>query len=90
MRFLGGYMGITGKREDEIEVPEGITVGGLLDRLGERYGPALESRVRTADGQLRPDCRLFLGKEDMSFLGIDVVVTSAEMSLFFLTGMAGG
>ncbi|MDP2728520.1 MAG: MoaD/ThiS family protein [Dehalococcoidia bacterium] len=90
LRFIGGYSGLVGKREDEISVPEGTSVRELLGRLAERYGSTFENRLGISNGALRSDCRVFLGEEDVAQLGLDARVTSSEITLFFLTSVAGG
>ncbi len=90
LKFIGGLSSILDKREDEVTVPEGTTVKQLLDILVQRYGDAFNNRVWTPQGGLRTDCKVFLGQEDISTLGLDTEVKPGGVTLFFLQGMSGG
>ncbi len=91
LRFVGAYSLITGKKKDSINVTRGITIGGLLDRLTEKYGSSFHDRVRDRNGSLRSNCRLFFGQEDVSRLGLDTPIKEGEdVALYFLIGAAGG
>jgi len=66
---LKGFLGLTEvQRELErapiaIEIAEGLTVAGLLERLAERWGAPFRRRTLTAEGKVRPGVRMFVDDE---------------------------
>ncbi|WP_456367473.1 ubiquitin-like small modifier protein 1 [Thermococcus sp.] len=48
VRYFARYRSLIGKGEEEIEVPEGTTVGELVELLKERY-PVLKNEVFADD-----------------------------------------
>ena len=80
--------------EVQLEVPDPVTTGAVLDALEARY-PVLGGTVRDrATGRRRPFVRFFAGEEDLSHTPADAalprpVATGAEP--FCIVGaMAGG
>jgi len=51
VRYFARYRSLVGKGEEELEVPEGITVGELIDILKERH-PVLRKEVFAEDDDL--------------------------------------
>ena len=88
LRFLGAYSGITGRKQDEICIAEEATVGALLDILAGRYGDVFERRVRTGNGALRSDCKIFLDQDQVKLL--DTPIRGDIVTLFFFTAVCGG
>ncbi len=88
LRFLGAYSGITGRKQDEICIAEETTVGELLDTLADRYGDIFERRVRTDNGALRSDCKIFLDQDQVKLL--DTPIRGDIVTLFFFTAVCGG
>jgi molybdopterin synthase sulfur carrier subunit len=51
VRYFARYRSLVGKSEEELEVPEGITVGELIEILKERY-PVLRNEVFAEEDDL--------------------------------------
>jgi len=51
VRYFARYRSLVGKGEEELEVPEGITVKELIDILKERY-PILKNEVFAEEDDL--------------------------------------
>jgi sulfur-carrier protein len=58
-----------GQAEVAVDVPDGTTVDGLLDRLAVSE-PALERRLRDERGLLRRHVNVYLGDEDVRTGGL--------------------
>jgi sulfur-carrier protein len=58
-----------GRAEVAVDVPDGTTVDGLLDRLADSE-PALERRLRDERGVLRRYVNVYLGDEDVRTAGL--------------------
>ncbi|NPA47404.1 MAG: MoaD/ThiS family protein [Thermococci archaeon] len=50
VRYFARYRSLVGKGEEELEVPEGITVAELMEILKERH-PVLETEVFAEDDE---------------------------------------
>ena len=78
-----------GKRSLQVSLPEGGTVGGVLDALGERY-PLFARRVRDERGEVRRFVNVFIGPENIRALhGLDSVVGEGQ-SVLIMQSVAGG
>ena len=51
VRYFARYRSLVGKSEEELDVPEGITVGELIEILKERH-PVLKNEVFAEDDDL--------------------------------------
>jgi molybdopterin synthase sulfur carrier subunit len=51
VRYFARYRSLVGKGEEELEVPDGITVGELIEILKERH-PVLKNEVFAEDDDL--------------------------------------
>ncbi|WP_054839575.1 ubiquitin-like small modifier protein 1 [Thermococcus sp. JCM 11816] len=51
VRYFARYRSLVGKSEEELEVPDGITVRDLIEILKERY-PVLKNEVFAEDDDL--------------------------------------
>lgn len=51
VRYFARYRSLVGKGEEELEVPDGITVGELIEVLKERH-PVLRNEVFAEDDDL--------------------------------------
>ena len=51
VRYFARYRSLVGKGEEELEVPDGITVGELIEILKERH-PVLRNEVFAEDDDL--------------------------------------
>ena len=57
-----------GRRELEVPLADGATVGDLLDRLAADH-PAVERRIRDETGALRQHVNVFVGTDHVRTLG---------------------
>jgi sulfur-carrier protein len=78
----------------QLEVPEPVTTGAVIDALEARY-PVLGGTVRDrATGRRRPFIRFFVGEEDLSHDPADAplpdAVASGAEPFCIIGAMAGG
>ncbi|MCZ7664589.1 MAG: MoaD/ThiS family protein [Thermoleophilia bacterium] len=81
---------VLGGRELEMEVPEGMTVAGLLAHLAARAGSGA-SAFSGADGVMHAHIRVLLNGRQLSFLehGPDTVLVEGD-EVLLLPPAAGG
>ncbi len=84
--------GVTG--EVSVEVPDVVTMAGVLDAIEARY-PMLRGAIRDyATGQRRPLLRFFACEEDLSFEPLDAPLPAAvargDEPVIVLGAIAGG
>jgi molybdopterin synthase sulfur carrier subunit len=75
----------------ELDLPEGITVGGLLAELVKKYGRELEKAIfNSKTGKLQPYIRVLLNGRDVDFLdGLNTRLNSGDVLALF-PPVAGG
>lgn len=66
IRAFADYREIIGKEMD-LALPEGKTIGVLLDDLGDRY-PKLRSEMFTPAGELKEFINIFINGRNIAFL----------------------
>ena len=82
---------ILGRRELELSVPKGSTVGALLALMIETWGEELSSFLfEPESGQLRPHIRLMVNGRDVGFLNGMETVLREEDEILILPPVAGG
>jgi MoaD family protein len=80
---------ITGKREQDLSLPEGETVGGLLKRLCEAH-PGLEKKIFDAPGLIKPFIIVLKnGRSINSLQHLDTVICEGDVIAIF-PPIAGG
>lgn len=90
MRLAAALQGHAGGAETvDLDLPAPVTVGAVLDALGESH-PAIGRRVRDEAGELRRHVNVFVGADNARDLdGADTVVPDgAEISV--LPAVSGG
>jgi molybdopterin converting factor small subunit len=66
--YLGLVRNVLGRREEEIEVAAGSTVGELLHRLAQKHGDPFEKTVFRNGGELRSMAQVCLNDRDINEL----------------------
>lgn len=81
--YFGLVQNAVGLREEELQLPAGSSIRGMLEALGERHGNTFRYGVLTSDGKLRPTTRVLLNGRDVEELGgLDTRLKgSAEVSI---------
>ncbi len=73
LAYVGMIRRLLGRREEELEVPAGITLRDLLERLISLNGPELRERLFTQVGEIMPTANLMVdGLNPMSRGGLDM------------------
>jgi molybdopterin synthase sulfur carrier subunit len=67
VNFYATLRQIVGGKTVEVDVPDGITVKELLDKLATRY-PALRPELLDGDGNLHGHVHVFVNGRDVPFL----------------------
>lgn len=77
--YLGLVRNVIGRREEEIEVSPGTTVGELLEKLVERHGDPFRVSVLKGAGELRTTALLCVNDRDIAELqGFETRLGSGE------------
>ncbi|MEU5882615.1 ubiquitin-like small modifier protein 1 [Spirillospora sp. NPDC047279] len=71
------------------EVPDGATVGDLLDALAADL-PAVERRIRDERGVLRPHVNVFVGPSNVRDLALLATPLVPGAEVFILPAVSGG
>lgn len=71
--YVGMIRRLLGRREEELEVPAGITLRGFLERLIASNGPEFRGHLLTEQGEMMPTANLMVdGRNPMSRGGLDM------------------
>ena len=88
---MGELRQITGKREWEVELPQGSTVQTLLEELSALCGEGFARRVLTREGVPPQHMAMFVNGEDIQTLaGTQTVLPGGQVELLFLHVFDGG
>lgn len=80
---------IVGSREQELSLPAGETVGGVLKRLCEAH-PGMEEKILDAPGRLKPFIIVLKnGRSIAAFQDLDTVLDEGDVIALF-PPIAGG
>lgn len=91
IKLMGDIAGTFGRREIEVALPQGGTVGELLKRLCDSYGESFSKEVFTAAGNLLPTLVIFVNGEDIKTLqGLDTPIYNSEVEIMVLPIFEGG
>lgn len=89
--MMGELRQITGKREWEVELPQGSTVQTLLEKLSTLCGEAFARRVLSRDGMPPQHMAMFVnGVHIQTLAGTDTVLPGGQVELLFLHVFDGG
>ncbi|HEY7485139.1 MAG TPA: ubiquitin-like small modifier protein 1 [Streptosporangiaceae bacterium] len=72
-----------------LDVPDGATVGDVLDVLGRRL-PAVERRIRDERGLLRRHVNVFVGAANVRDLALLATPVPAGAEVYVLPSVSGG
>ncbi|MER1994904.1 MAG: MoaD/ThiS family protein [Arthrobacter sp.] len=78
-----------GSRELSIPGAQGLTVGSLLDGLGQRF-PVLERRIRDETGTVRRFVNIYVDGEDIRGLDRQHSEVSPGAEVLIIQSIAGG
>ncbi len=92
VRFIGDLPAITGQRARTVILPEGATVGSLLESLVRIYGPDFSPRLFSRPGKLHHTIFIFVDGEDFNERGglAAELGESSEVELLMLPVICGG
>lgn len=91
VKLMGDIAGVFGKRDFELALPDGATVGQLLRNLCEKYGQSFSKEIFNAAGGLMPTLAIFVNGEDIKSLnGLDTAVSGSKVELVVLPIYEGG
>jgi molybdopterin converting factor small subunit len=91
VKFMGDLPSVVGRRNLEITLPEGRTVGDLLDSLSETYGDAFTLRVFSSPAKLQHTMLVFVDGEDIRECGgIAAPLGKGQVELIMLPMFGGG
>ncbi|WP_258085075.1 ubiquitin-like small modifier protein 1 [Thermococcus thermotolerans] len=78
VRYFARFRSLVGTGEEELEVPEGTTIGGLIEILKERH-PVLKNEVFAEDDDLA-DVNV---SRNGSYVGFDEVLEDGDVVALF-------
>ncbi len=91
VKFMGDLPAVVGLRKLDVTLPEGRTVGDLLDSLSETYGDAFTSRVFSGPKKLEHTILMFVDGEDIRESGgIDTLLGKGKVEMIMLPMFGGG
>lgn len=91
VKFMGDLPSVVGRRNLDVTLPEGRTVGDLLDSLSETYGDAFTLRVFSGPKKLQHTMLVFVDGEDIRDCGgIGAQLGKGQVELIMLPMFGGG
>ena len=89
--FMGELPSILGQRNLQVALPEGATVGDLLESLSTTYGENFSCRVFCRPGELRHTMLIFVDGEDIKRRGgLAAKLGDSEVEVVMLPMFGGG
>ncbi len=89
--LMGELKRLAGRREVEVELPQGSTVEALAEKLPGLCGPAFSRRAMTKEGALQPHLAVFINGVQMGELGgSQLILTGGQVELMLLPMYEGG
>jgi len=89
--LVGELRRLAGRREIELELPRGATLGSLIRALGEQADPAFARRALTSEGDLQSHVAAFLdGMQVPSPSGMRTELTGGRVDLMLVLMYEGG
>ncbi len=89
--LMGELKRLAGRREVEIELPQGSTLQTLAEKLPVLCGPAFSQRAMTKEGALQPHVAVFINGVQMGELeGTQSVLAGGQVELMLLPMYEGG
>ncbi len=91
VKLMGELQRSVGKKEVEVELPEGSTVQRLAEILLPMCGTAFARHALTKEGAFQPHLAVFINGVQMGILnGTQTVLTGGEVELMLLPMYEGG
>jgi len=89
--FMGELPSIIGQRSLQVALPEGATVGELLESLSKSYGNVFTDRVFCGPGKLNHTMLIFVDGEDIKQRGgLAATLGDSEVEVIMLPMFGGG
>ena len=89
--LMGELKRLAGRREVEVELPQGSTLEALTEKLPDLCEPAFSKRAMTKEGALQPHVAVFINGVQMGELGgTQSVLTGGQVELMLLPMYEGG
>ena len=89
--FMGELKRWAGRREMEVELPQGSTIQVLATKLSTLCGPEFAQRAMTKEGAIQPHVAVFINGVQMGELeGTQSVLTGGQVELMLLPMYEGG
>ena len=89
--FMGELPSIVGERSLEVALPEGATVGELLESLSRTYGDKFTCRVFCAPAKLHHTMLIYVDGEDIKERGgLAAKLGTGEVEVIMLPMLGGG
>jgi hypothetical protein len=91
VKFMGDLPAVTGQRNIRVTLPEGSTVGSLLESLSCEYGPGFASRIFSGPAKLEHTVLIFVDGENIKARGgLAAKLGAGEVELLMLPVICGG
>ena len=89
VKFLATLYDLTGVLKTEVDVPDGITVGKLVEFLNEKF-PKLKAEILDEEGRLKPMYNILVNGRAVEWLkGLDTELKDGD-EVVFIPPAAGG
>lgn len=91
VKFMGDMPSLTGQRNLLVTLPEGATVGELLETLSKTYGDVFKCWVFSGPGKLQHIMLIFVDGENINELGgLAAKLGNSEVEVIMLPIIEGG
>ncbi len=91
VKFMGDLPSLIGQRELGVTLPEGATVGDLLESLSRTYGDAFTCWAFSSPGKLRHTMLIFVDGQNIKLRGgLGAQLGNSEVEVIMLPIIAGG
>ncbi|MGE5124426.1 MAG: ubiquitin-like small modifier protein 1 [Acidobacteriaceae bacterium] len=91
LHTIMGIKDVIGQRLTEMDLPQGSTVADFLDRMKDKWGDSLSSRLfDSASGEVLPHVRILVNGQSISFLeGVQTALEEGD-EVLVLPPVSGG
>lgn len=91
VRYLVNFSVATGKKQEEVTLPNGATLSDLIDKLTQRYGNALKKEIfDSKTGEVKPHVLILINGRSLDQfkerLGIPLANGNSVIFTFPVTG----
>lgn len=91
--WMFGYLALlTGEKQVSLSLPKGTTAGGVIARLGQRFGPEFLEKVLDPSGEKSLCCRIFVNGLPLDDVDrpLDCGPAPAAFEMIMLSAYEGG